>query len=199
MSFINMIVIRIHSFENFLTDLTLVLLTVSVSALYMSVHVGALALVITDQAPPYLSADIFHSFSGFVFRIYKFEFTVVASSVLNDVVFVAVTHHTTVCREGLLTQITRDLLAMALFVFSELPPRLQDLFTEVTGEGGVRVLPLGVLVETDLVFVGLAADLTRLARPGVGVLPLNVVSQGPQFSGSIVTVLTEEGPLSVAL
>ena len=119
-----MIVISIHIFENFLTDLTFVLLTVSVSALNVSVHVGAPALVITQQAPPSTSANIFHSFSGFVFRIDKFEFAIIASSVLNDVVSIAVTYHTMACREGLLTHITCDLLAMELLVFFELPPRL---------------------------------------------------------------------------
>ena len=60
------------------------------------------------------------------------------------------------------------------------------------------MLPLGVLVETALVFVGLAANLARLARSGVGVLPPNMVSQGALIYGSVVTVLTEERSLTVA-
>ena len=72
MSFIDVIMIRIHPFENFMTFFALILLGVSVPALYVPVHVGAPALIITDQAPPDFAADFFHSFPGLVFRIDKF-------------------------------------------------------------------------------------------------------------------------------
>ena len=197
MSFIDVIVINIHPFENFVTVLALVLLGRSVFALDMFVDVGALvAPVITDQAPPIFSSDILHSFAGLVFRIYKL---VAISAEVRYVDLVAVTLHATMGGEGFLTDITGDLKTVAVFMFGHLPPRLEDLITEITGEGGVQVLPLCVLVETDLMFVRLTTMLTREARLGSGVLPLDMISQGLQPSGCVVAVFTKEGSLSVAL